>query len=166
MTIYRSILVLLISCCLITGCSRFVPDFYYQSQTPIPQNAWNYNFKPTFTFDITDTDAYYRPYFIIRHTQAYAYNNIWMWVYIKTPGDTNTKKARINITLAEQTGKWLGRGMGEIYEQRMPVSFGDSVNFSRKGTYKISLEQNMRLNPLPDVLNVGFRLEKVAPRRN
>ena len=83
-----------------------------------------------------------------------------MWVYIKSPGDTAAKKARINITLAQQSGKWLGRGMGEIYEQRMKVSLGDSINFHRAGTYKISLEQNMRVNPLPDVLNVGFRLEK------
>jgi len=88
-----------------------------------------------------------------------------MWLYVKTSGDSIPQKARINITLAEQNGKWLGRGMGEIFEQRMPVSLGDSINFSRKGTYKITLEQNMRINPLPDVLNVGFRLEKGNMRR-
>ncbi|MCW3121137.1 MAG: hypothetical protein JWQ38_629, partial [Flavipsychrobacter sp.] len=27
-----------------------------------------------------------------------------------------------------------------------------------------SLEQNMRINPLPEVLNVGFRLEKTPFR--
>lgn len=75
------------------------------------------------------------------------------------------RKSRINIALSEQTGKWLGRGMGEIFEQRMRVSLSDSFNFSRKGTYKISLEQNMRINPLPEVLNVGFRLEKGTQRR-
>jgi hypothetical protein len=54
--------------------------------------------------------------------------------------------------------------MGEIYEQRMPISLGDSVNLSKPGTYTIEMEQNMRINPLPDVLHVGLRVEKVVPR--
>lgn len=145
--------------CILSGC---LPAPYYHKEEAIPQNAWNYNFKPSFTFDITDTNAAYQPYFLIRHTQAYPYCNLWVWVYVKTPGDTLVKKERINITLAEPTGKWLGRGMGEIYEQRMPFSFGDSVSLNRKGAYTISFEQNMRINPLPDVLNVGLRLEKTG----
>jgi len=158
----RSLLILCFICCIFAGC---LPSPYFQSQQPVPQNAWSYSFRPSFTFDITDTTANYQPYFIIRHTQAYPYNNIWMWVYVKSPGDSAVRKSRINIALSEQTGKWLGRGMGEIFEQRMRVSLSDSFNFSRKGTYKISLEQNMRINPLPEVLNVGFRLEKGTQRR-
>jgi gliding motility-associated lipoprotein GldH len=87
-----------------------------------------------------------------------------MWLYIKTPGDTVATKARINIVLSEPGGKWLGRGMGEIYEQRMPISLGDSVNLSKPGAYTVRLEQNMRINPLPEVLHVGLRVEKVSPR--
>ncbi|MFI5195876.1 MAG: gliding motility lipoprotein GldH [Chitinophagales bacterium] len=139
------------------GC---MPSPYFQKETAIPKNEWAYNFKPTFTFDITDTTVNYKPSFLIQHTQAYPYCNIWMWIYIKTPGDTILKKERINITLAEATGKWLGRGMGEIWEQRMPIDLGDSVKFNRKGTYQISLEQNMRINPLPDILHIGLRVEK------
>lgn len=119
-----------------------------------------YNFKPTFEFNITDTEVNYQPYFLIQHTQAYPYGNIWMWVYVKGPGDSIANKERINVTLAEPNGKWLGRGMGEIYEQRMRIAF-DSIRFSRKGPYKVSFEQDMRINPLPEVLHVGFRLEKV-----
>ena len=162
MVIFRNILFILCSSWLLAGC---LPSPYYQSQEPIPQNAWNYNFKPSFTFNITDTTVNYQPYFIIRHTQAYQYNNIWMWLYIKTPGDSIAKKERINIVLAEQSGKWLGRGMGELFEQRMRVSLGDSIDFHKAGTYTISLEQNMRINPLPDIMNVGFRLEKGSFRR-
>jgi gliding motility-associated lipoprotein GldH len=142
-----------------------MPAPHYQKQEAIPGNAWTYNFKPVFTFEITDTTAVYEPYFIIRHTQAYPYNNIWMWLYIKTPGDTVASKARINIVLSEPTGKWLGRGMGEIYEQRVRISLGDSVNLSRKGTYEVAMEQNMRINPLPEILHVGLRVEKATVKR-
>ena len=143
-------------CCL-TGC---LPSPYYQKEEAVPGNAWAYNFKPSFSFDITDTIAAYKPYFLIQHTQAYPYNNLWVWLYIKTPGDSVIKKQRVNIPLAEATGKWLGRGMGEIWEQRMPLNLSDSVKFNHKGTYILSMEQNMRINPLPEILHVGLRVEK------
>lgn len=84
---------------------------------------------------------------------------------VKTPGDSIVKKARVHIVLAEPSGKWLGRGMGEIYEQRMKFSLGDSITFRKPGTYEVSLEQNMRINPLPDILNVGLRVEKLSGMR-
>lgn len=144
---------------ILSGC---MPAPYYQNAEGIPQNAWTYNFKPSFTFKITDTTTTYQPYFIIRHTQAYPYCNLWMWVSIKTPGDSIAKKERINITLAESSGKWMGRGMGEIYEQHMPLNLGDSIRIGKAGTYTVSFEQNMRINPLPEVLNVGLRVEKTG----
>src|ERR1035437_7081734 len=148
-------------CCVLTGC---LPAPYYQKQEAIPQNAWNYNFKPTFNFEITDTTVSYQAWFLIRHTQAYPYSNLWIWVYVKTPGDSIIKKERINIPLAEATGKWLGRGMGEIYEQRMQLNLQDYINFNKKGNYQVSLEQNMRINPLPEIMDVGLRIEKTVPR--
>lgn len=148
---------------LFTALAGCLPAPYFQKEEPIPQNAWTYNYKPTFTFDITDTAVIYQTFLLIRHTQAYPYSNLWMWVNIKMPGDSIMKKERVNIMLAETNGKWLGRGMGEIWEQRLPVRFADSsINFSKKGTYQISLEQDMRINPLPEVLHVGLRVEKTG----
>lgn len=155
----RNLLFVLIGCSLLAGC---LPSPYYQKQEPIPQNQWAYNFNPVFKFDITDSNGHYRPYFIIQHTQAYPYSNLWMWLYIKTPGSNNIKKERVNIILADPTGKWKGRGMGAVYEERVLLDLGDSVRFDRNGTYEIKLEQNMRVNPLPEVLHVGFRLEMVG----
>lgn len=162
MRIYRTIILFVLSASLFAAC---LPAPHYQKDEAIPGNAWNYNYKPSFTFEITDSTAQYQPYFIIRHTQAYPYNNLWLWLYIKTPGDSVATKARINIVLAEATGKWLGKGMGEIFEQRMPVSLGDSVNLSKPGTYEVVMEQNMRVNPLPEILHVGLRVEKVTLKK-
>jgi gliding motility-associated lipoprotein GldH len=159
MRILRYTFGFLLLTCALASC---LPAPYYQKEEPIPQNEWAYNFKPHFTFEITDTTVQYEPTFIIRHTQAYPYANIWLWMYVKMPGDRIAKKERVNIVLAEPTGKWLGRGMGEIYEQRMKIKFSDSIGFSRKGTYTIAMEQNMRVNPLPDVLHVGLRMEKTG----
>lgn len=83
-----------------------------------------------------------------------------MLLYIKVPGDTIIKKERVNIVLAEPNGKWLGRGMDEIWEQRMFLKLSDSFRFNKLGTYQIAFEQNMRVNPLSEVLNIGIRVEK------
>ena len=80
------------------------------------------------------------------------------------PGDSIIKKERVDVELADPTGKWYGRGMGEIYEQRMPIKLNDTLKFNKPGSYQISLEQNMRINPLPEIIHVGLRVEKV-PRQ-
>jgi gliding motility-associated lipoprotein GldH len=127
----------------------------------VPKNAWDYQFKPSFKFDITDTTATYNLYFLVRHTEAYQFSNIWLQVYSKQPGDSTFIKSRIEVPLAEPSGKWLGRGMGEIWEQRMPITRNDNpMVFKKTGTYEIRFEQNMRINPLPEVLQIGLRVEK------
>lgn len=142
----------------LAGC---LPSPYYQKDFTIPRNQWAYQFKPSFKFEITDTNATYNLYFIIRHTEAYPYSNIWMWVYTKQPGDSAFQKARIEIPLAETNGKWLGKGMGEIWEQRLPMTRdGAPMVFNKAGTYEMQFEQNMRVNPLPEVLQIGMRIEK------
>lgn len=151
--IYSFAILLLVSSC--------VKSPYYQKEYTIPGYKWDYNNIPSFKFEISDTNAYYNLFFHIRHTEAYPYSNIWLLIYTKQPGDTTFTTARIEVPLAEPTGKWLGRGMGEIWEQRMPISHdGDSVMLRKKGTWEIKFAQDMRMNPLPDVLQVGLRIEK------
>lgn len=137
----------------------------YQKQFSVPGNAWAYQWKPTFEFDIRDTGAVYNLYFLVRHTEAYPNSNIWLYIHTKTPGDSTFQKDRIEIPLAEPSGRWLGRGMGNIWEQRMPITRNDAPMVLRKpGRYVIRLEQAMRSNPLPEVLQVGLRVEKAGTR--
>ena len=158
---YRNIIFILFFYCLLAGC---LPSSYYQKEVAVPGSDWDYNYKPVFSFDITDTTAAYRTFFLIQHTQAYPFSNLWLLVYIKKPGDSVAQRERLNIPLAEANGKWLGRSVGEIWEQRLQMDLGDSVVFNKKGTYQISLEQNMRINPLPEILHVGLRVEKYGHR--
>jgi gliding motility-associated lipoprotein GldH len=135
----------------------------YQKYVSIPNYAWTYHFKPSFEFDITDTAAQYNMYFTIRHTNAYPYSNIWLQIRTVYPNDSlgTGEIVRLEIPLAESDGKWLGRGMGEIFEQRMPLTRDDKpLTFPVAGRYKIELAHDMRSNPLTDVLDVGIRVEK------
>lgn len=139
---------------------------YYQKTEALPRNEWHYKNQPTFTFEITDTASLYHLYFLIRHTDAYPYSNIWLQIATKQPGDTAFQQSRVEIPLAEKSGKWLGRGMGEIWEQRLPITKEDRpMIFTRPGKYEVRLEQNMRIDPLPEILHIGLRVAKLGHRK-
>lgn len=158
-SVFQRIVLLLAICSLIiTGCTT---SPYFEKHASFPRNEWPGRLAADFKFNITDTAVTYNLYFIIRHTEAYPFSNIWIYIYSKQPGDKTYQKSRIEIPLAETSGKWLGRGMGEIWEQRMPITKNDNpMLFNKPGTYEIKFEQNMRINPLPEILQVGLRIEK------
>jgi len=164
MPMLRYLYIVIFICAIsLAGC---IPSPYYQKQYAVPGNAWQYAFNPSFTFSISDTAALYNLSFLVRHTEAYPYSNIWLWVYIKQPGKDSFERSRIEIPLAETSGKWMGRGMGELWEQSMPITTNSSaMMFGKPGVYEIKFEQNMRVNPLPEILQVGLRVEKTTQAR-
>ncbi len=125
----------------------------------IPGQQWTSSFKPTVEFNIKDTTSRYNIYLVLRHTDAYNYNNIWIRGIVKQPGDTAIRSERYDLQLADNEKGWLGAGMDDIYEQRVWIQH--STKFSQPGTYYFTLEQIMREDPLKHVLNVGVRIEKV-----
>ena len=130
----------------------------YEKTVAIPNHEWKSSYKPEFDFTIQDTTALYQAYLVIRHTEKYNYNNIWLNYYFQAPGDTLRKESR-EFQLATNDKGWLGTGMDDIYEHRIKLtSNADKVN--RAGTYKFILENIMREDPLKEVLNVGIRIEK------
>jgi gliding motility-associated lipoprotein GldH len=152
------LLILLVAASLFSAC---VPSPYYQKSVSIPGNKWSQQFRPEFAVDIDDTTSFYSLEFLVRHTNAYAYSNIWLWVYTKKPGDTTFEKTRIEIPLSDASGHWLGNGMGEIWEQRRMITAPDDPEIlKKKGRYLIRFEQNMRDPLLADVLHVGLRVSK------
>ncbi len=138
-----------------------VKSHYYQKQVAIPDARWEYKFQPTFKIDIEDTSAKYEVTLLIRHDEGYPNSNIWFRLNVKEPGaKTFAKGKRIEKELADAEGKWMGTGMGDIWEQRIPLFSGEAPSFKKAGTYEIKMEQVMRNNPLWSVLNVGLRVEK------
>jgi gliding motility-associated lipoprotein GldH len=135
----------------------------YQDYVTIPHHAWAHNFVPEFIVDITDTAARYQLFFVTRHTDAYPYSNIWVSISTKAPGDTVFTKFRKEIVLAAPSGQWLGRGAGDIFESKIPINdILQPAVFSKKGEYTIRLSQDMRMNPLPEMLTAGIRIEKLS----
>ena len=132
----------------------------FEKNVAIPAHEWSSSFKPEIEFEITDTTAFYNIYVVLRHTDAYRYNNIWMNVYTQVPGDSINKQ-RLDLRLATDDKGWLGSGMDDIFEHRILIT-RTPQQLKKAGVYKFRLEQIMREEPLQYVMNVGIRVEKVS----
>lgn len=152
----RKLLLILLLPALIVSCAKI--DLF-EKQVHIPSQQWFYNNVPQFTFHIEDTSSLYNVYVVLRHTDQYNYNNIWLRMGSKVPGDSMHFQ-NINLILANDSRGWEGSGMDDIFEVRKNISPGP-LSFKTPGDYTFSIAQIMRENPLKYVLNVGIRVEKV-----
>lgn len=131
----------------------------YEKVVPIPKHQWQSSFKPSFTFNVTDTAAQYQLFLIVRHNNQYKYNNIWVTLSAKGPTDT-ARKFTLELPLASKEG-WLGAGMDDVFEHRIAfVLDPQKFSFARSGNYRFTVEHIMREDPLPALMNIGLRLEK------
>lgn len=148
-----------VASCLIgvlTGCAT---NDVFEKDVKIKDQQWNAADRQSVQFDIEDTTALYNVFITLRHTDAYKYNNIWMNVYTKAPGDAKATRQQLDLTLGNNDKGWLGSGMDDIFYHRIRIT-RDPVHFNKKGTYDFALEQIMRDDPLEHVMNVGLRVEK------
>jgi gliding motility-associated lipoprotein GldH len=129
----------------------------YEKTTFFPEHSWKSGEKPSFTFEITDTTSLYNIFLVLRHEDAYNYNNIWVNLTVREPTDVVT--IRREFILANNKQGWLGSGMDDIFEHRIP--FNTKPAPLRKGKYTFTLQQDMREDPLHHILTAGVRVEKV-----
>jgi gliding motility-associated lipoprotein GldH len=151
---FKRLFIILLSSFIFTSCTTV--DLY-EKTVSLPDHEWKGDYKPEFNFSINDTTTAYQVFFVIRHTEKYNYNNIWLNLYSQPPGDT-LHKAPYELQLATNEKGWLGTGMDDIYEQRRELTGKIPL---KAGNYKLILENIMREDPLKEVLNVGIRIEKV-----
>ena len=131
----------------------------FERLEPVPGGQWKSSFIPGFTFNITDTTVAYNVYVTVRHTNDYAYNNIWLQSTLQLPGDTLLTQ-KLDVKLAGADG-WLGVGMDDIFETRYKVT-PRPQGFPKSGPVTFTLRQIMRQDPLPGVLQIGMRVEKAS----
>ena len=129
----------------------------FEKNVVIPGHSWETSFKPSIEFEITDTVELYNIYVVLRHADAYRYKNIWLNIGIQPPGEP-LQKSRFDLPLATDEKGWLGKGMDDIFEHRIPLYQQTPL---KKGKYIFQLENVMREDPLEHVMNVGIRVEKV-----
>ncbi len=130
----------------------------YEKNISIPKYEWKSAFAVKGSFSITDTKTAYNTYIVLRHTDAYKYNNIWLEVAIQPPADSMHYQ-KIDLQMGTDASGWLGSGMNDIWEVRQ-LLFNKPLRFKKTGTYHFTITQVMREDPLTAVMSAGLRLEK------
>ncbi len=142
--------------CFLTSCAEI--DLF-EKNIPIPNMEWQSSYNATGSFIIKDTLSNYNVLIVLRHTDAYSYNNIWLNIGLQAPGDTALQFQKINLLLGNDAKGWEGVGMNDIWEVRKLIS-GIPKRFIKAGVYNFSVAQLMRDNPLLNIISVGVAVEK------
>lgn len=133
----------------------------FERHVPIPGHAWSSEYRPEIRFEIKDTAADYRLFLFFRHTDAYGYNNLWVNLTSRQPGESDSTVQRFEVPLATNE-EWTGTGMDDVVEHRV-LLYRRPVRFRRAGSYSVRIEHLMREDPLRHAMNVGLRIEKSRP---
>lgn len=129
----------------------------YEKNQSIPGRSWTYEIKPQFEVHIDDNKPLYNVYINLRHSNEYNFSNIFVLLHEKGTSLVDTAY-RKEITLAQLDGRWLGNSAGSLYEIQYLAK--ENFVFPDTGIYTFAIEQNMRENPLKDIVDVGIKVVK------
>jgi gliding motility-associated lipoprotein GldH len=147
-------------CLILNGC---IKSDFYENNYIIENYKWDYNDMASFKVNIVDTTQLYTVNVNIRHHESYKYVNLWLNINTINP-DTVKLSERVQITLAEPSGKWIGNGLNEIWSLNKIIK--SKVKFTKPGIYNFQIEHDMRINPLPAIMSVGIKVQKQSANDN
>lgn len=145
---------------LIIAASCVNNDVYFQYYNIPSEEGWDKEKEYNFDILIEDTIASYNVFVNVRNTSKYPYQNLW--IFSSETFDQTNRNDTINFYLADNRGKWLGKGAGDIRE--MSVFLRQDIRFDKKGLYQIKLKQGMRDNLLLGLNDIGVRVEKISEK--
>jgi len=152
---YSSVLLLSILL-IVSACNSTV---VYTDSQAMPDNTWAVLNIASFKVPVNDTINSNMVYFTIRTGSSYPFRNIYLFVKTISPnGKSLTDTLQYN--LADEKGKWYGKGFGDIHELNLP--FRSNVFFPIKGTYQFNIQHGMRIENLKGVYDIGVRIEKIS----
>jgi len=129
----------------------------FEENKKIPENGWSISNVLKFDVDITNTAMPTNFYINVRNADGYPYNNLFLFIKTTFP-DGKLSNDTLECILADENGKWLGSGMGDIYDNQIP--FKRNVRFPVAGKYTFEIQQGMRTDVIPLIMDVGLRIEK------
>lgn len=150
-----SFIITLIFFLLLSSCNSNV---VYTNTQPMKGEIWKLSDTPTFEVPVNDTLTSNNVIFTIRNGASYPFRNIYLFVSTISP-DGKTLTDTLQYNLADEKGKWYGKGFGDIHELNLP--YKSNVYFPRKGIYVFKIQHGMRMENLKGVYDFGLKIVKV-----
>jgi len=130
----------------------------YTNSMAMAEETWKLTDISDFKVLITDTVNSNNVLFTIRNGSSYPFRNIFLFVTTTSP-DGKKITDTLQYNLADEKGKWFGKGFGDIHELNLP--YKSNVFFPLKGTYEFKIQHGMRVENLKGVYDFGLRIEKI-----
>jgi gliding motility-associated lipoprotein GldH len=101
----------------------------------------------------------YNLFLNVRNEGRYAFSNLWLFIKI-TPPKGNVLNDTIELSLANPEGKWLGYGLGDLYDMKYP--YKQTTFFPSAGYYRFEIRQGMRTENgvLKGIHDFGITLDR------
>lgn len=133
---------------LIGLCTCTTKDVYNVTQE-VNEKGWTKYDTVVFDCPIKDTISSYSILLTLRHTVAYPYQNIWLFI---------NDRDSIEFYLCNQRGYWTGMHTGRVFE--MPVQLYTHYIFPHRGDYEFRIIHGMRDEALQGISDIGLSIEK------
>jgi gliding motility-associated lipoprotein GldH len=131
-------------------------DVVYSDVRNVSPQEWTPEEKVDFSVAITDTTISYDFFIYLRHNINYEWSNLFLFMKTVYPNQFYSLDT-LECTLAEPTGRWLGKGFGTKKELTI---FVKTVKFPQKGNYFFEMKQGMRDIELKNMENIGIIISK------
>ncbi len=125
----------------------------------IESGVWDINDTIKINAEITDVNSFYNIYIKIENKESFLTNNLWLFIHSKSPSG-NTQIDTTLFYLTNEKGEWFGDKKGELIKNKF--LYKPKIKFPETGTYHFILLHGMRKNDLPEVVEVGIIVEKIA----
>ena len=122
-------------------------------------SKWHQDSVLRFDMTVPDSTKIYNLYLNVRNEGRYAYSNLWLFVKI-IPPKGKVLNDTIELSLANPEGKWLGYGLGDIYDMKYP--YKQTTIFPFAGYYRFEVRHGMRSEDgiLRGIRDFGITLDK------
>ena len=127
----------------------------YTEFKSIPNKGWHSDSAIHFDAVLTDSLSDYTVTMTMRHTDRYAYQNLWLFVDI-VQDSLLLRRDTVNAMLADNQGKWYGSG---VFVKELEMVYLNNIVLPL-GEYQIVLQQAMRTEMLNGISDIGLKIIK------
>ena len=122
----------------------------YSDFRTLPIEGWHEDSVLTFETDMQDSVGTYDVLIVVRHTNQYAYQNLWLFVENCTDLGISQRDT-IEATLADDYGRWLGSGINRYELPLLYIKNSPAHTCPRRFT----IQHGMRTEWLKGITDVG-----------
>lgn len=150
----RTVYTLLSLVLLLCSCGRKAVSSAYAD---LPERGWSIGDTVRLAVSVQDTTQAYDLALTLRHTEQYAYQNLWLFVSA-CDSLSPLRADTVLACLADDRGRWLSTRTGRYYAGY--VTMQHDMRFPAAGTYTFAIVQGMRDSVITGIADVGLELKQ------